>query len=307
MAVIDENLRKILQTQNDEDPDGSEGCRIRVFLISSGYEHIHKIVTICNWVSSRPDYELINLDVRYFNNGVTVKDYYRSDDRTYNKLLEDTICYIHNAKDIHKEDQDIAWLCTVAENMIKMEASNEDGTMAMLLSDFNLRTNDENVAVIMENLQTVINKHAHNDDVVLICKWIHEMLQEIRFDGVATTAYWNNSPHFKKNDRYKPASMKKIQLAFLFLDYVRDQFRASGDGDAFEIIDTPEIEWICDLAKKIIAFMPDIGRELDYFTEDKELPPWGHAANDFGWLCLHNSLLPFRDHDLPGISLSKLQ
>lgn len=306
MKIVNDELRKIILTKNENDVDGSEGCRIRLWLVKLQYQHFHSIVKICEWISSDRNYGNINIEDTYYNGGEPVDECHCSQDQTYINLVNEALAYIDTTKQRFKDDDDVGWVCTIAANKIRLGIGDEEETMRMLLGNISLGTTDNQVGVVLMNLQAVINKYSHDEDVLLICQWLNETLTEIQFVKGETGAYWINGTAFKKNDRYKRSSMIKVQQAYLFLDYVRNEFRnkvdiGTKDDIIVDIVPCAEIDWICDLAKKIIAIMPNIGRELDVFVEKMPLPLWDDQNTEGGWLCLTKNIASFFDDGSPRI------
>jgi hypothetical protein len=235
----------------------------RLGRIKAEYQHFHHIVRMCHLLEQMaPQLTAKDLDIEPVDPRTISYCPWEPND-AYSRVLNGWLDLIETTRLSLSYHPDVVWVCHLTAKLFKAPLETMELRARRMAEYTPVAIDDPQIADFINNVQTVLIKFAHDDDVVAICGFLDETLPKLYFPDGEDSALWRPSALQVEDDWHEEQAINKIEHAFYFYDQVEEEFPIN-----------PQITWVCELARKIIDLLPAIGDSLDGFANGPYVENW---------------------------------
>ena len=241
----------------------------RLDSIKAQYRHFHHIVKMCHLVEqmasqlTATDLEMEPVDPK------TITYCPREPNEAYSKALNEWLDLIETTRLSLSYHPEVLWVCKLTATLLKASLETMELRVRLMAEYTPVGIDDPQIAKFIQSVQIVIIKFAHDEDVVTICGFLDENLPKLYFPNGEDEAIWIPSTLQVEADWHEDQAINKVEHAFYFFDQVEEEFPLN-----------PQINWICELSRKIIGLLPAIGESLDCFANGPYVENWEEEFDD---------------------------
>jgi hypothetical protein len=241
----------------------------RLGRIKTEYRHFHHILKMCYLLQqmasqlTAKDLDIEPVDPR------TISYCPWKPNDAYSRVLNGWLDLIETTRLSLSYHPDVVWVCNLTAKLFEAPLETMERRARRMAEYTPVAIDDPQIADFINNVQTVLIKFAHDDDVVAICGFLDDNLPKLYFPDGEDSALWRPSALQVEDDWHEEQAINKVEHAFYFFDQVEEEFPIN-----------PEITWICELSRKIIDLLPAIGDSLDGFANGPYVENWEEEFED---------------------------